>query len=106
MVLSTRGSMDINTSVKNKEALMPFSIAASRYVQGLMAQHGISYATLKLRLEGLGVDYSESNLRNKVTKFMLRADLFFMIVFAIKGNLHTDNKVLEEALSSLMPKSE
>jgi hypothetical protein len=88
--------MNISNSVANKEALTPLSVAISRYVQGLMSQRGIKYTELQSRLAAKGVHYSESNLRNKVTKFMLRADLFFFIVMEIKGDFNIDASLLQE----------
>jgi len=62
----------------------PWRITVTRLIRVEMTKRGIGYTDLSLALKSLGVDQSAANLRNKVSRGILGADLFLQIFDAMK----------------------
>jgi hypothetical protein len=67
-------------SIKNKEAVAPYSKAASIFVKTLMLKKEVKYDKLSEMLAREGVQLSSSNLRNKVSGNALSSGLMLLIV--------------------------
>ncbi|WP_334013804.1 DUF6471 domain-containing protein [Alteromonas sp. S167] len=65
-----------------------------------MSVRGVKYQTLSQRLEEIGIDQSADNLRNKVNKGIMGADLLLQILYVLKAR-PIDSTLLEEILTDL-----
>jgi hypothetical protein len=72
--------MDPEQSIKNRLALEPYKLATTRYLRATMARKGIKYNELATSLTQRGIVMTPANLRSKVSKGMLAADLLAAIV--------------------------
>jgi hypothetical protein len=72
--------MDPEQSIKNRLALEPYKLATTRYIRSAMARKGIKYNELAVSLAQKGVVMTPANLRSKVSKGMLAADLLVAII--------------------------
>lgn len=73
-----------------------------RFLKAELSKKGIKYQDLSDKLAAIGVDQSADNLRNKVNKGILGADLLLQIVFVlnIKHIRHDDIVDMLEDISS------
>ncbi len=55
----------------------------SRLIKAEMSKRGVKYLELSRRLESFGIVQSEDNLRNKINKGILGADLLLAIIVAL-----------------------
>ncbi len=74
--------------------------AVARVVKSEMSVRGVKYQTLSQRLEEIGIDQSADNLRNKVNKGIMGADLLLQILYVLKAR-PIDSTLLEEILTDL-----
>lgn len=74
--------------------------AVARVVKSEMSVRGVKYQTLSQRLEEIGIDQSADNLRNKVNKGIMGADLLLQILYVLKAR-PLDSALLEEILTDL-----
>lgn len=54
-----------------------------RLIKGEMSRRGVRYQDLSTRLLALGINQSADNLRNKVSKGILGADLLLQIMYVL-----------------------
>jgi hypothetical protein len=84
--------MDPEQSIKNRLALEPYKLATTRYLRSTMALKGIKYNELSESLAQRGIEMTPANLRSKVSKGMLAADLLAAIVDVLEVK---DNPIQE-----------
>ena len=72
----------------------------ARVVKSEMSVRGVKYQALSQRLEEIGVEQSADNLRNKVNKGIMGADLLLLILYVLKAR-PLDAALLEEILTDL-----
>ena len=72
----------------------------ARVVKSEMSVRGVKYQALSQRLEEIGVEQSADNLRNKVNKGIMGADLLLQILYVLKAR-PLDGALLEEILTDL-----
>ena len=72
----------------------------ARVVKSEMSVRGVKYQTLSQRLEEIGIEQSADNLRNKVNKGIMGADLLLQILYVLKAR-PLDSALLEEILTDL-----
>ena len=72
----------------------------ARVVKSEMSVRGVKYQTFSQRLEEIGIDQSADNLRNKVNKGIMGADLLLQILYVLKAR-PIDSALLEEILTDL-----
>ena len=72
----------------------------ARVVKSEMSVRGVKYQALSQRLEEIGVEQSADNLRNKVNKGIMGADLLLQILNVLKAR-PLDAALLEEILTDL-----
>lgn len=72
----------------------------ARVVKSEMSVRGVKYQALSQRLEEIGVEQSADNLRNKVNKGIMGADLLLQILYVLKAR-PLDVALLEEILTDL-----
>ena len=72
----------------------------ARVVKSEMSVRGVKYQALSQRLEEIGVEQSADNLRNKVNKGIMGADLLLQILYVLKAR-PLDATLLEEILTDL-----
>ena len=72
----------------------------ARVVKSEMSVRGVKYQTLSQRLEEIGIEQSADNLRNKVNKGIMGADLLLQILYVLKAR-PVDSALLEEILTDL-----
>ena len=72
----------------------------ARVVKSEMSVRGVKYQVLSQRLEEIGVEQSADNLRNKVNKGIMGADLLLQILYVLKAR-PVDGALLEEILTDL-----
>ncbi|WP_412727614.1 DUF6471 domain-containing protein [Alteromonas sp. D210916BOD_24] len=65
-----------------------------------MSVRGVKYQALSQRLLEIGVEQSADNLRNKVNKGIMGADLLLQILYVLKAR-PIDSATLEEILTDL-----
>jgi len=56
----------------------------ARILKAEMSKRGVKYQDLSTRLSSIGVNQSADNLRNKVNKGILGADLLLQIMYVLK----------------------
>ncbi len=71
-----------------------------RLVKSEMSVRGVKYQALSTRLAEIGVEQSADNLRNKVNKGIMGADLLLQILMVLRARPVTVD-MLEEILSDL-----
>ncbi len=74
-------------------------MAVQRIVRSEMSMRGIKYQGLSDRLAEIGIEQTADNLRNKVNKGILGADLLLQILFVLNAralSVDTITAVLEE----------
>ena len=57
----------------------------ARLVKSEMSVRGVKYQALSQRLADIGVEQSADNLRNKVNKGIMGADLLVQILYVLKA---------------------
>ena len=72
----------------------------ARVVKSEMSVRGVKYQALSQRLEEIGVEQSADNLRNKVNKGIMGADLLLQILYVLKAR-PLAAALLEEILTDL-----
>ncbi len=72
----------------------------ARIVKSEMSVRGVKYQALSQRLLNIGVEQSADNLRNKVNKGIMGADLLLQILYVLKAR-PIDSTTLEEILTDL-----
>ncbi len=72
--------MDQNTAPN------PWRKLISRYIKSEMTKKGIKYEELSSRLAKTGTQQTAANLRNKINRGILGADLFVQILFVLETN--------------------
>ncbi|WOI39390.1 DUF6471 domain-containing protein [Alteromonas sp. CI.11.F.A3] len=65
-----------------------------------MSVRGVKYQALSQRLADIGVEQSADNLRNKVNKGIMGADLLVQILYVLKARA-VDAALIEEILTDL-----
>lgn len=58
----------------------------TRMIRSEMVKRGITYADLSARLQRLDIKQSEANLRNKISKGIMGADLLLQILVAMEAS--------------------
>jgi len=72
----------------------------ARLVKSEMSVRGVKYQALSQRLSEVGVEQSADNLRNKVNKGIMGADLLIQILYVLKARA-LDAALIEEILTDL-----
>ena len=72
----------------------------ARLVKSEMSVRGVKYQALSQRLANIGVEQSADNLRNKVNKGIMGADLLVQILYVLKARA-VDAALIEEILTDL-----
>lgn len=73
--------------------------SVSRLIKSEMSAKGVKYQDLSARLAALGVNQSADNLRNKINKGILGADLFIQILVGLEVTslqIEKVNEILED----------
>ncbi len=78
----------------------PWRKLVNRYIKSEMTKKGIKYEELSLRLAKTGTQQTAANLRNKINRGILGADLFVQIVFVLEIN-HLSRDQLSEILDEI-----
>ena len=76
-----------------------------RYLKSEMALKGLDYRALAARLEGLGIHQTEANLRMKISRGTLGAQLFVYILLALELR-NLDLSRVQECLADVEATSE
>ncbi|WP_371195503.1 DUF6471 domain-containing protein [Glaciecola sp. SC05] len=71
-----------------------------RLLKAELSKKGIKYQDLSDKLAGIGVDQSADNLRNKVNKGILGADLLLQIMFVLNIK-HIRHEDIEDMLEDI-----
>ena len=69
-----------------------------RLVKSEMSVRGVKYQQLSQRLADIGIDQSADNLRNKVNKGIMGADLLLQVLFVLKAR-PIDAALIEEIIT-------
>ncbi|MCQ8849415.1 DUF6471 domain-containing protein [Alteromonas stellipolaris] len=72
----------------------------ARLVKSEMSVRGVKYQALSQRLADIGVEQSADNLRNKVNKGIMGADLLVQILYVLKARA-VDAASIEEILTDI-----
>jgi hypothetical protein len=72
-----------DTPLQKKSTTSPWRELASRIIKSEMAKRGLKYNDLSERLGQLETHQSADNLRNKINKGILGADLFLQIMLVL-----------------------
>jgi hypothetical protein len=72
----------------------------ARLVKSEMSVRGVKYQALSQRLADISVEQSADNLRNKVNKGIMGADLLVQILYVLKARA-VDAALIEEILTDL-----
>ncbi|GAA6166252.1 DUF6471 domain-containing protein [Sessilibacter corallicola] len=81
--------MDQNTAPN------PWRKLISRYIKSEMTKKGIKYEELSSRLAKTGTQQTAANLRNKINRGILGADLFVQILFVLETNQLSREQLIE-----------
>lgn len=71
----------------------------TRIIRSEMSLQGVKYQALSERLAALGIEQTAENLRNKVNKGILGADLFIAVLSVLHARAldsETINKLLQD----------
>ena len=60
--------------------------SVSRLIKSEMSAKGVKYQALSQRLAAMGINQSADNLRNKINKGILGADLFVQILLCLEAS--------------------
>ncbi|MAI36624.1 MAG: hypothetical protein CL599_03535 [Alteromonas sp.] len=74
----------------------------ARVIKSEMSVRGVKYQDLSQRLAAIDIEQSADNLRNKVNKGIMGADLMLQVLYVLKAR-SLDAAVLEEILTDLQP---
>lgn len=66
-----------------------------RIVRSEMSLRGVTYQTLSDRLAEIGIEQSADNLRNKINKGILGADLLLQLLFVLKARPLSVDMIVE-----------
>jgi len=66
-----------------------------RFLKAELSKKGIKYQDLSDRLKAVGIEQSADNLRNKINKGILGADLLLQIVFVLNIKLIRHEDIVE-----------
>ncbi|WP_088332405.1 DUF6471 domain-containing protein [Lacimicrobium sp. SS2-24] len=66
-----------------------------RLIKAQMSRRGVKYQDLSERLTRIGIDQSADNLRNKVNKGILGADLLLQIMFVLNARPIEREEILD-----------
>ncbi|ALS99358.1 DUF6471 domain-containing protein [Lacimicrobium alkaliphilum] len=66
-----------------------------RLIKAQMSRRGVKYQDLSERLARIGIDQSADNLRNKVNKGILGADLLLQIMFVLNARPIEREEILD-----------
>lgn len=69
--------------MKNTPSNVEWRQVVQRLLKAEMSRRGVKYQDLSVRLASLGINQSADNLRNKVNKGILGADLLLQIMFVL-----------------------
>ena len=72
----------------------------ARLVKAEMSVRGVKYQALSMRLADIGIEQSADNLRNKVNKGIMGADLLVQILYVLKARA-VDAALIEEILTNI-----
>ena len=73
----------------------------SRLIKSELTKRGLKYEELSQKLQEIGISQTADNLRNKINRGVLGADLLFQIAYVLE--LSTINKPnMDEILSTLL----
>lgn len=75
--------MKVENSVNNRNIMVPVKTALSRFVKAEMAKKGFKYKDLQEKIRSQNIELSEANLRGKINKGLIPADLLIMILIAL-----------------------
>ena len=75
--------VDGQTAKQNNSASADWRQVVQRLVKAEMSKRGVKYQDLSERLVTIGVNQSADNLRNKVNKGILGADLLLQIMYVL-----------------------
>lgn len=78
--------------------------AVTRIVRSEMSVRGVKYQGLSERLAAIGIEQSADNLRNKVNKGIMGADLLLQILYVLNGRA-ISVEVLSEILTDIESES-
>jgi hypothetical protein len=67
-----------------KQTPSHWRIILARLIRAEMVKRGFTYADLSAHLERLNIHQSEANLRNKISKGIMGADLLLQILVAME----------------------
>ena len=67
----------------NKSSQSDWRQLVQRLLKAEMSKRGVKYQQLSERLASIGIDQSADNLRNKVNKGILGADLLLQIMYVL-----------------------
>jgi hypothetical protein len=70
--------------VITKQVPSCWRIALTRLIRAEMVKRGFTYADLSTHLQRLDINQSEANLRNKISKGIMGADLLLQILVAME----------------------
>lgn len=88
-------------SVQNKSALKPYKTAISRYFRSALALQGVTYLHLSERLARRGIVLTPENLRNKVARGLIPADLLIVMIEELNDREQALNAISRVAHSLL-----
>ena len=89
--------MKVENSVKNKNTMVPIKAALARFIKAEMAKKSFKYKDLQDKLKAQEIDLSEANLRGKINKGLIPADLLIMILVALEVETFELKDVMELA---------
>ncbi|WP_158769121.1 DUF6471 domain-containing protein [Paraglaciecola sp. L1A13] len=78
-----QNNLDGQTAKQNNSASADWRQVVQRLVKAEMSKRGVKYQDLSERLVTIGVNQSADNLRNKVNKGILGADLLLQIMYVL-----------------------
>lgn len=70
--------------MQNSQNAAEWRQVVQRLLKAEMSKRGVKYQDLSDRLSSIGVNQSADNLRNKVNKGILGADLLLQIMYVLK----------------------
>ena len=73
----------------------------SRLIKSEMSKRKIKYDDLSRQLKVLGTKQSAANLRNKINRGIMGADLFIQLVMVL--NISLSPELMEELIATLVP---
>ena len=86
--------------MQNTHSASDWRALVSRLIRSEMTKRNIKYEELSQKLEAQGTRQSASNLRNKINRGILGADLFIQIIVVMNVN-QLDRSALIEILNNI-----